>query len=473
MSHTAVRIRGIYATSLTALCRDHDIDIVDPSSVIEDRFDLGDVDGYPTVTMTDTRDRMGVMMSGDPTAVDEIATLIDAISADTFTGTTRLARGMIAGGTVTETTDSGAIVDVANETAFLPYRLSDEYVSRGDRLAVQVIEPEAPWTMNRRPVVAARPHVIGRYLTLVRDPDAPMIESPDRELHGLLELLDPAIPDDWSLQVAETAHAVDLAILEEDLEHVLSDRSRVVEAMRNARDPATPGGVYAPEATAWGRIGRGGRFELDEKRTDVSRTIPGHHRLKVVGNGAGSAVEYLERLAVDIPFEPDAVFDSFGPRIEDRVSLRHGKPDGSCIGLGTGTVTARPQPAAITVERQLTPGGTLDALDVPIEQGDRAETTYVEGQRWAPTVYRDDDDNRKGTYVNINTPIEIFPDRVCYTDLFIDVIKDADGSVWIVDEDELDAAHSDDLLSDQLVNEARTLAQTLKRSLIGTGSSEH
>ena len=465
MSPPAVRIRGIYATSLTAHCLNHDFEVVDPSQVICDRFELRDSSGYPSVMIADSRDCKGVMISGDAGSVDAVASSINGISDDTFAGSTRLARGTIRVGTVTDTRDGGAIIDVAGESAFLPYRLSDGYVSIGNRLAVNVIEPEPPWTRNRRPVVTTRPHVLGRYLTLLHDPDAPRIDSPNRELRGLIELLDPAIPDEWSLHVSERAIGIDLADLECDLSLVMSNRETIVEAMKAAADESTPGSVYVPERTDWVRVGRRGRFVLDDIRSEITHTIAGHHRLKASGNGAGSAVDYLENLDIDIPFKPAIAFDSFGPTIGDRVRLLHGKPDGSCIQLGTGTVTHRPQAAAITVERQLSAGGMLDALDVPIEHGDRAETTYVEGECYAPTVYRDKEENRKGTYVNINSPIEILPDRIWYTDLYIDVIKDADGSVRIVDEDELEAAHKSDILSATTVTKARKIANTLHRSM--------
>ncbi len=76
----------------------------------------------------------------------------------------------------------------------------------------------------------------------------------------------------------------------------------------------------------------------------------------------------------------------------------------------------------------------------PKEDGDTAVTKFREGRWWYPTTYRGADGGTKGTYVNVCTPVELFPDAIRYVDLYVDVIKRPDGSVEVVDADELEAA---------------------------------
>ena len=368
-------------------------------------------------------------------------------------------------GRVDRTGESGAIVPIGDDTGFLPYGQSAEYVTEGDRVAIQVIDPEPPWTVGRRPVVSTRPHVPGTYIDLVRETDRRPIDAPNRELKGLVELLDPDLPDGWTVDVSGTASSVELAVLQAELDRLAARCEAVERALETVADPDDPGGIYVPESTVWCRLGRAGQFELGDYRARVTTTVEGHHRLKVGDSAAGRAVDYLEGLDVDVAFNPGAVFDSFGPNVGDRVRIHHSKPTGETIVLGRGEVIDRPQRDAITVRRELSAGGELDALGVPKEEGDVAETTFVEGRRWAPTVYWDDAGNRKGTYINIGTPIEVLPDTVVYIDLYVDVIKHSDGQVAVVDRDELDTAVSEGIVSDSIAETANRLASSLERSI--------
>jgi predicted RNA-binding protein associated with RNAse of E/G family len=113
----------------------------------------------------------------------------------------------------------------------------------------------------------------------------------------------------------------------------------------------------------------------------------------------------------------------------------------------------------------MTAGGTYDALGVSRSAGDVAITKVREGRWWYPTVYRGSDGERKGTYVNVCTPVECFPDAVRYVDLHVDVVKGPDGEVRRVDDDELDDAVAAGLVSEALAEKARSVATSLESAL--------
>uniref|UniRef100_UPI0025B9E64D DUF402 domain-containing protein n=1 Tax=Halovivax sp. TaxID=1935978 RepID=UPI0025B9E64D len=235
--------------------------------------------------------------------------------------------------------------------------------------------------------------------------------------------------------------------------------------------------LAAPRATAWVWFGREARFALDEARRAVETTMPGHHRIKAADRAASAAVDFAEAVCGDLatgsetPFDADAdlpfaaVARQFGPEAGDRLSLGHGKPDGRLITLGSGEVTEWDADGSITLERSMRGGGTYDALEVPKEAGDVAVTKLREGRRWYPTTYRSADGEVKGTYVNICTPVELFPDRARYVDLYVDVIRLPDGTVEIVDEDELAEAVEAGLVSEALAEKASSVASAVERAL--------
>jgi hypothetical protein len=201
--------------------------------------------------------------------------------------------------------------------------------------------------------------------------------------------------------------------------------------------------------------------------------MAGHHRTKAAARSASAAVDFVEAVCAgsadgtdgeqDFPFE--AVTRQFGPTESDQLGIDHGKPDGRCFTLGQGDVTDCDADGSLTLRREMSPGGTYDALGVDRQAGDVAITKFQEGRWWYPTVYRGDDGTKRGTYVNVCTPVEVFPDAVRYVDLHVDVVKHADGTVERVDDDELDAAEAEGLIPSDLAEKARSVASAVENAL--------
>ncbi len=66
-----IKVRGIYATALTAIFLEKGFAVVDPSPVIRDRFGLPEGGGPWEVLVRDRRDKQGVMLEGLRGAVEE------------------------------------------------------------------------------------------------------------------------------------------------------------------------------------------------------------------------------------------------------------------------------------------------------------------------------------------------------------------------------------------------------------------
>ncbi|MGM0397510.1 MAG: DUF402 domain-containing protein [Halobacteriota archaeon] len=465
-----VRVRGIYATALTnhLLSSDPPFDVVQASPPIERRFDRE----FPTepadVTVEMTRDRHGVEIAGDPSAVAGLRAAVDDLAIDTFTWSDVAAPGAVFSGTVTDTNGGGAIVSLAGDReGFLPFGNADGYVAVDDEIRVQVTDPRAPWDRGR-PVLDTTLRIPGDVVTLEAGVDSLVAGTPDgtptHELVRTTELLSTSVPDDWG--VVWERGAEDLAVA--DLDAALAAAVERANELDAALDSAAgEGRLGTPTHLVWSWFGRSSRFALDALRRDVTATMPGHHRTKAGDERASGAVDFAEHLGVqanEFPFE--AVTASFGPTEGDRVAIGHGKPDGRYVELGRGAVTAvDAETQRVTVERAMTGGGTYDALGVPRVDGDVATTRFTEGRWWYPTVYRSEDGERRGTYVNVSTPVEVFPDVIRYVDLHVDVIKQADGTVEIVDEDELAASVDAGTVSEPLAEKAMDVASQVANAL--------
>jgi hypothetical protein len=74
-----LRIRGIYSTALTKFFMDHQINIVDPSEAIAERFDLGlahEIDETKLIRIKDRRDKQGILIEGSEVLTKQIIELI-------------------------------------------------------------------------------------------------------------------------------------------------------------------------------------------------------------------------------------------------------------------------------------------------------------------------------------------------------------------------------------------------------------
>ncbi len=269
---------------------------------------------------------------------------------------------------VTETTGGGAVLDLgADGEAYLPFDAADGYVETGDTLRVQVRDPAPPWLDGRATVgTALRTPGVGA-LAELEEGDTLVAATPDgtaeHELVQTTEMLNVELPDGWAVRWGRAADGASFATLREALDDAVERVETLEAAIDDAGDVDAPRAVYRPIETAWIWFGRGARFALDDVRSEVTATMPGHHRTKAATPAASTAVDFAEAVGVDtegFPFA--AVASAFGPHEGDSLAIEHGKPSGRLVTLGTGTVTScEPAEGKLTLEREMHPGGTYDA----------------------------------------------------------------------------------------------------------------
>ncbi|QWC19170.1 DUF402 domain-containing protein [Halorubrum sp. 2020YC2] len=491
------RVRGIYATALTARLLGSGHEVVDASPPIRRRFDAEFGTDPPDVRIETSADRQGVGASGAPDAVDAVREVLTDAGRDALAWPDPTPPGAVLDGEVTETLGGGAVVDLRTgdgaAEGYLPYGDVDARVETGDAVRVQVRESAAPWT-DRRPELAGELRVGGDLVALepgsgtrvdVRNDEAA------RELSGMLDLLDLDPPDGWRAVWRPPAVDADTEALAAGLDaavdaaeglraavesddgngaagHDGDDRGGDGLGVLDGRSRLRDDPVAAPNAGVWVWFGRESRSGLDDARRTATATMPGHHRVKAGSSDASAGVDLAEALCdpdPDAGFPFAVVTDAFGPREGDALRIDHGKPDGRLIALGEGTVTGVDPDGTVSVEREMTGGGTYDGLGVDRVAGDVAETSLKEGRWWYPTTYRGRDGTVRGTYVNVCTPVEVFPDAARYVDLHVDVVKRPDGAVERVDDDELDEAVAAGTVPEPLAEKARSVASALENAL--------
>ena len=217
----------------------------------------------------------------------------------------------------------------------------------------------------------------------------------------------------------------------------------------------------------------GSKVALDSLRSKVSPTVDGHHQLKSV---ASDRVEEAESLLADSPesrpeisrhLREDLVYRQYQPGRS--VQIEHIKPMGELVNLAEGKILGFAK-STLVMKRVFSGGRFLyDGLGVYKEEGDYAITEAEENSWVLEHRYYSDDGRLKGELHNVNTPIELYPGRIRYVDLEVDVVKPAEGSPRIIDVDRLDEAVEKGYVSESLAAKAIAVARETEALLRRSG----
>lgn len=210
--------------------------------------------------------------------------------------------------------------------------------------------------------------------------------------------------------------------------------------------------------------------KLDSIRDRVMPTVRGHHFYKACGREVSSNVDLAEKLIMKggkatevekilsqtlipiFPFEGSSVF------------IDHVKLMGLKLSLGKAEVKVM-EGSRIKYERKMMSNGVYDGLETKKESGDKAVTEVKIGEYKIQTDYYSREGKFKGSYFNINTPIEVYPSKIRYVDLEVDVCVLPNGEVTVTDEETLERAVRHRIITRELYEKARSVVQKILESI--------
>jgi protein associated with RNAse G/E len=211
------------------------------------------------------------------------------------------------------------------------------------------------------------------------------------------------------------------------------------------------------------------KYQLDELRSRVVPTLFNHHRLRVIASEYVDLIEKKEladdpekRETLSRDVEKRLIWDTY--RVGKELEIDHVKLDGRVISLSEGEILqADPGEKILTLKRKRFKGrGKYDGLNILKAAGDYAITQVKEGDWFYTHNYFRRDGQPIGTYYNINTLVEFYPDRLRYVDLEIDVVCWPDGKIQIIDKEGLNRHWQVGYLSKALKEKAESTANEVK-----------
>lgn len=148
------------------------------------------------------------------------------------------------------------------------------------------------------------------------------------------------------------------------------------------------------------------------------------------------------------------------------VGIEHVKLDGRVFHLGEALIEAFDRNhSSLRLSRVFRRKGVYDGLEIPKEPGDHAITEAKLGEWHFKTQYFSSDGQLKGTYFNLNTPIELYPYHIRYVDLEVDVCVWPDGRIRTLDEEKLEEAAENELITEKLVKIVKEKLRELMKNL--------
>jgi hypothetical protein len=208
------------------------------------------------------------------------------------------------------------------------------------------------------------------------------------------------------------------------------------------------------------------KMKLDEYREAVAPTVQMHHFYKACGDLISSAADMAENLLLKgRPLEEveellKRTVDPYLPSEGSEVDIEHVKLSGSVINLGRAVIEEY-DGSVIRFTRELRSAGVYDGLEVQRGVGDRAVTEAKLGDYYMVTKYYSKNGRFKGAYINLNTPVEVYPAEIRYVDLEADVCVWPGGDVKVIDKDLLERAALKSVITDELFEMAKAKAEEL------------
>ena len=421
------RVRGVYSTALTKLLLDHEFDIVQPSATIKERLGLKENSDSPDLDIYDSPDLQGVQALGKTKLVNKFCSILQSRLEDVIirmwpVTVDGIYRGLIMG---TEPKTHSVPVDIGSAVG----KLNNKKVS------------------------------------------SPNLKAPQARFR-VRKLGEKLIPPNWSILWRTTAADQPSNKLKEEVISLIKEGRDVMEQAETAEAPAM---LREGKSFANAEFPALSKKQLDKIRESIVPTIDGHHYYKACGRHISLALDMAEKLLergssikeVVALFE-QTVEREF-PTVGSVVGIEHVKLDGKVFHIGARGLNLIEafdrNRSSLRLSRVFRKKGIYDGLEIPKEPGDRAITEAKLGEWYYKTQYFSSDGQLKGTYFNLNTPIELYPHHIRYVDLEVDVCVWSDGRIRTLDEEKLEEATENGLVTEKLVKIVKEKLRELMKNL--------
>jgi Ribonuclease G/E len=478
---TKARIRGIYSQSLTQIMLQNHFDIVQPTPEVARRFGLPYRSDIPDVDIWDRSDLQGIVAIAYESVLTRLTDVLRRRLGGVITRTPRVAKSSVYRGIVLgkDERTGQTKVDLGTISGLLP----DRGLQRGQQIMVQI---RAHDYGRKAPVLSSSITIPGQAAVLLPEPVVRLsTKIKDQESRRNLLSLGRKIrehTENWGLLWRTAAEKLTEEELRDEVDDLLDTAQQVYNKYN---DLDTAGILFEGTSNADIEFPLEVKDALDKTRAKIKPTLTRHHFYKSAGYA--SLVDLAEMIIEDRPEERsyvrsklEKVISKDLPRIDDSINIEHVKLDGRNIVLARGRIVEI-NAKGFVIRRQFRHTNRKlklnqdahEGVDVVGSEGDYSLTQVVPGALTLVTDYYSRNGLIKGTYININTGVEVYPSngnspgRIRYVDLEIDIVKaPVTEKPRIIDQHLLKRAVQRGFITEDMAEESRSRAQAICDELI-------
>ncbi|MCE4607275.1 MAG: DUF402 domain-containing protein [Desulfurococcales archaeon] len=453
-----VRVRGIYATAIASLLLRNGYILSDLSEVLKSRISRPYIDLPPHVTLkTDLEKRDEILVIGYPW---ESGKTVEKTLVENFVFST-IRRGRYGINTVVKVKNLGNCKTLLPGGDIGVIKTNSKCPDQGEEIIASVVKEKL--SPSDSIVVSNDIRIVGMYAILIYPGQGISFSEHIRNEEKKLVLAELAAKSvDISSFHVKFRSSSRIALLR-DVEQELKGLASNIETIQTDASSIDTGIIRRGEYISIITLSQPDKRLADTLRTETIPTIVFHHTLKSGGRLFSDIVDYAEHLLIDLNLDSTRLgYSTLNYAVQTLrgriVGIRHIKPDGDFYNLSPGRVESvelkpNKQPV-IVLKRVFKTPGVLDGLNVEKRPGDY-DVMRIDTSAWRIVhEYYTSSGDPLGIYVNINTPPEIEENSIKYVDLYVDAVLKPGKEPEILDQDQLDKAYQELLITKELYEQA-------------------
>ena len=431
-----VRIRGIYATALTKLLLDNGIKITQPTPPIIERFKINNILTVPPdVTIKDLNEKNGVVIIGEEKVAQKITEIFIKNLNNIIVKRYKPLLYSVYKGIIEDIKDNEIIVNLGDMKGIL----LDTKIPQNLEVGKEIIVSVRKTRFNQPPLLSTQIVVSGKYMRFIKGYDKISFSEHIRNLSKRRELLTLGFmirPQGWGIRWRSSAK---YASSEELLEEAKMLKEKIKELGEKIEKSKAPSLLEKGEAIIEILFTLEAKKKLDKIRDQVIPTVENHHLFKNIGKYT-EHIDFIESLLkYNVPKEPisQALLNYhldklINPSLQNVILLQR-YIDGNILEI-KGSFYKRLSKDTVIIYRKFSADGYYDGLNIPKEENDYGLTLVKLFYPCIIHFYFNKNDELKGIYVNINTPVELYDvNTFTYIDLEVDVIVKPNEDPKIID----------------------------------------
>jgi Ribonuclease G/E len=467
MNPIRVRVRGIYSTALSKIFIDEGYRVVQPSKIAEDRFNIDDEAEFMPydIDIFDREDKYGVHILASRGLVDDVRRLLHKYLFDAIINVEPYSvRGIYKGRVEAIDKVRGVAYISIGDGLIGTLKLHNEPLKIGDDVIVQVDKSSVNFG---KPILTTRIGLAGEYVVIFRGEGVKISRRlrskgvVDDDLKPYYDIL----PEGFGVIFRSSFKSAS----KDDILNEISNLIRKYEGLQNS----------VKNSPVWSLLIEGyslmnvlfphnSKNVLDDVRRKVTPTINSHHYFKSLGKLQSNIVDRIEeamKLGVNVESMFSELEHSRRKFIGGIKFLEHVKLNGEIVLLGN-IESIKVLDNVLEIVRKVKSSGSYDGLNVARKVGDRILTKIRFGDWYYVSRYYSSDGRFIGAYVNINTPVEVYPGKLRYIDLAVDICIKPNGEFEVLDLELLDNAFKSGIVSERLYEFIHNVIGEVKSSVL-------